>query len=44
MVEGYYSDGPPDFNGLPEYLEGFKWRDARVEDLSFIGDKAEGRT
>jgi len=41
MVEEHHSDGPPDFNGMPTYLEGCVWRDARVEDLAFVA-KAEG--
>lgn len=29
-----WSDGPDDHNGMPEYLSGSGWRDAKVEDLS----------
>ncbi len=35
MVEEHRSDGPPTFDGLPEYLEGCVWRDATVGDLAF---------
>jgi hypothetical protein len=33
-VETSHSDGLPDANGLPEYLAGTCWRDARIEDLT----------
>ena len=41
-VEEHTSDGPPDFNGMPTYLSGKYWRDAKVEDLGLILPKSEG--
>lgn len=35
QVEVEYGDGPSDSNGMPEYLAGKSWRDARPEDLAF---------
>lgn len=32
QVETHWPDGPLDSNGMPEYLAGVGWRDARVED------------
>lgn len=36
QVEVTFSDGPGDSNGLPEYLGGTTWVDARLEHLSLI--------
>ena len=33
QVKEEFDDGPPDFNGMPTYLAGVQWRDARVEDV-----------
>lgn len=41
QVKEYRDDGPPDYDGLPTYLAGEYWRDALVEDLTFI--KSEGK-
>lgn len=37
QVECKRPDGPPDGHGLPQYLAGTFWRDARTEDLSELG-------
>ena len=29
-------DGPPDSNGMPEWLAGEYWRDARMEDMGEV--------
>lgn len=42
QVEEKHEDGPPDTNGLPEWLAATGWRDARVEDLAELASK-EGR-
>ncbi len=34
QVHEKYPDGPPDSYGMPTYLAGERWRDAKVEDLS----------
>jgi Lon protease-like protein len=36
QVEEWVPDGPPDGNGLREWLEGYRWRDAKIEDLEVI--------
>ena len=33
QVEEMFGDGPPDYHGMPTYLAGVRWRDAKVEDL-----------
>ena len=39
QVEESFGEGPPDWNGMPEYLGGVRWRDARVEDLLELRDE-----
>lgn len=34
QVEEEYDEGPPSAYGMPTYLAGVHWRDARIEDLS----------
>lgn len=41
QVEVRFGDGPPDSNGMPLYLKGATWRDAKVEDLSFLVPQQE---
>lgn len=36
QVEHEWENGPDDFNGLPTYLCGKGWRDAKAEDLQYI--------
>jgi hypothetical protein len=36
QVEASWGDGPDDCHGLPTYLGGKGWRDARVEDLTLL--------
>lgn len=36
QVEVEFGDGPPDYNGMPLYLQGVAWRDAQVTDLAFL--------
>jgi hypothetical protein len=36
QVQVICGDGPPDSNGMPEYLSATYWRDARVQDLVVI--------
>lgn len=36
QVEVTRDDGPPDHNGMPEYLAATYWRDATAEDLSVV--------
>lgn len=33
QVEVKFEDGPDDHNGMPEWLAGVKWRDARPDDF-----------
>jgi hypothetical protein len=40
QVEEHTTDGPPDTNGMPEYLAGTYWRDARPEDLQLVLPRA----
>lgn len=37
QVHVRWTDGPSDHNGMPSYLAGEGWRDARVEDMSALG-------
>ena len=34
QVEVAWPDGPPDSNGMPQYLRGTGWRDATTADIS----------
>ena len=34
QVEEHRTDGPPDWDGLPTWLESTYWRDATISDLS----------
>lgn len=36
QVEESYDDGIDDYNGMPTYLAGKRWRDAKPEDLQWI--------
>jgi len=36
QVEIIWSDGPTDWHGMPEYLAGKGWRDAKPEDLQYL--------
>lgn len=36
QVRGTWTEGPSDSHGMPIYLAGSGWRDARVEDLALI--------
>jgi len=36
QVEVQWDDGPDDWQGMPEYLRGIMWRDARPEDLQYL--------
>ena len=44
QVEEHTTGGPPDKNGLPEYLAGVYWRDATASDLSLTIEAAHGIT
>lgn len=36
QVEVCWGEGPPDSNGMPSYLAGRGWRDAKVEDSLWV--------
>lgn len=36
QVHEKYPEGPDDYNGLPTYPAGERWRDAKVEDMQRI--------
>ena len=37
QVEENLGEGPPDFDGMPKWMPGVIWRDAKVEDLLELG-------
>lgn len=36
QVEIVWDDGPDDWHGMPTYLKGKGWRDAKPEDLQYL--------
>lgn len=40
QVQEHTTDGPDDWHGMPTYLAGTYWRDARPEDLQLVLPRA----
>lgn len=37
QIKVVYPDGPDDYHGMPEWLAGEAWRDAKITDMTFLG-------